>query len=104
MSGTAICPRCGDPLTYANRTFTCPYCDHTHELDNYAIDAINEVITSNRQEVTAAFFNSAYYLNRMDGSYKVDVSHGVSIDPLDFIAFAFLAIEQAESGENDQNV
>ena len=69
-----------------------------------AIDQINDVINRERPEVTNAFFNSAYYLNRMDGKYRVHISTGFSIDPLDMIGFAFMAIDQAESCENDQNV
>ena len=97
------CPGCMMSLTHKGRgRLVCNHCGYVHELDNFIIDAINQVISTERSEVTTAFFYAAYYINHRRKSESVRISTGVVFHPLDLISFDLMAIEQAESAENEQ--
>lgn len=97
------CPNCIMSLTHKGRgRLVCNHCGFVYELDCFAIDAVNELVTTERSEVTTAFFNSAYFLNHRRRRERVAVSTGIYFDPLDLISFDLMTLEQAESAENDQ--
>ena len=105
MNEVVYCARCYEPVKVDGRSVACTYCGFQHELGDVAIEMINQVINSERPEVTTAFFRSAYYMNQYGGGNRpIEVSTNFAIMPLDLIIFDRVVIAQAESGENDQNV
>lgn len=96
------CAGCIMSLTHKGRgRLVCNHCGYVHELDNFIIESIGNMIWRERSEVVTAFFNSAYYLNHRRHNESVRVSTGVVFHPLDLISFDLMAIEQSESAEDE---
>ena len=106
MRNEIPCYMCGGEMKYHGAGhLECEYGDMAFFLQPHTIERINEMIQSERSEVSSAFFHAAYHINQTTSiADVVPISTHFSIDALALIAFDLMAIEQVESGENDQNV